>query len=201
MTRKELKQSDDHNLRESGIYSRANGTYHELYLSGAIETPELYIDWMDVIRNASPNDEIVIHINSGGGVIDTALQMLRCISETHAHVTCSVEGSCMSAATMIFLAGDTLQVSPHSLFMFHNYSGGTFGKGGEMYDNVVFEREWSRRFLQDIYKNFLTEQEIQAMLDNKDIWMHSEEVVERCQRRAKIMAEEHAAKEQVAEIE
>lgn len=75
-------------------------------------------------------------------------------------------------------------MSPHSLFMFHNYSGGTFGKGGEMYDNVVFEREWSRRFLQDIYKDFLTEQEIQAMLDNKDIWMHSEEVIARCTRKA-----------------
>lgn len=184
MTTKELKVSDQSRLNDSGIFTRPGGTIYDLYLSGPIEGPDLYVDWMDTIRNAYQGDDVIIHINSGGGVIDTALQMLRCISETTAHVTCSVEGSCMSAATMIFLAGDTLLISPHSLFMFHNYSGGTFGKGGEMYDNVVFEREWSRRFLQDIYKNFLTDQEIQAMLDNKDIWMHSEEVIERCKKRA-----------------
>lgn len=170
---------------ETGIYTRPAGQVIELYLSGSIGTPEYYIDWMDTIRNASPSDEIIIHINSTGGVLDTALQMLHCMRETQAYTTTSVEGSCMSAATMIFLAGKTLQVSPHSLFMFHNYSGGTVGKGGEMYDNIVFEREWSTRFLSDIYKDFLYPEEIKAMLDNKDFWMHREEVIGRCKHRAK----------------
>jgi hypothetical protein len=40
----------------------------------------------------------------------------------------------MSAATMIFLCADTYEVSEHSMFMFHNYSSATFGKGGEMFD-------------------------------------------------------------------
>jgi hypothetical protein len=48
-----------------------------------------------------------------------------------------------------------------------------------MYDQVQFERAWSEQFLTEVYKDFLTDTEIQAMLHNKDIWMTSEQVLER----------------------
>lgn len=115
-----------------------------------------------------------------GGNLDTAIQFIRVLSETQAHVTTSVEGSCMSAATMIFLQGHSMQITPFSLFMFHNYSGGSFGKGGEMYDNIMFERRWSKEFLHEVYKDFLTDGEIMSMLDNKDLWMDHKEVETRC---------------------
>ena len=152
------------------------------YLSGEVCEPEEYAEWFDTIRNAGPNDEVVIHINSMGGNLDTAVQFIRVLNETEAHVTTSVEGSCMSAATMIFLQGQTMQITPFSLFMFHNYSGGAFGKGGEMYDNIMFERQWSKEFLHEIYRDFLTNQEIDSMLENKDIWMGHKEVEDRCRK-------------------
>jgi ATP-dependent protease ClpP protease subunit len=65
------------------------------------------------------------------------------------------------------------------MFMFHNYSGGTIGKGGEMYDNIVHERKWSEKLLREIYNNFLTEEEIVSVLNNKDIWMDGDEVIKR----------------------
>ena len=82
---------------------------------------------------------------------------------------------------MIFLCADIFEITPHSLFMFHNYSGGIFGKGGEIYDQAIFERTWSKNFLNHIYKDFLTHKEIESLLDNKDIWLHSDEVQNRCQ--------------------
>jgi hypothetical protein len=51
-----------------------------------------------------------------------------------------------------------------------------FGKGGEIYDQIQFERSWSRKLLESVYKNFLTPTEITQMLENKDIWMDSDEV-------------------------
>lgn len=152
---------------------------HEFYLSGAIQDAEEYIEWFDVIRNASATDTIRIYINSPGGDLFTTLQFLRVMAETDANIVCSVEGACMSAATMIFLHGHSQEVTPHSLFMFHNYSAGTFGKGGEMYDQLQFERTWSENFMTEVYSGFLTTDEIQSMLNNKDIWMGSEEVVRR----------------------
>jgi ATP-dependent protease ClpP protease subunit len=159
------------------------GSLHTFYLSGSIDGPEEYVSWFELMRNAGEHDAIQIHINSYGGDLFTAIQFLRAIADTEAHVICSVEGACMSAATMIFLAADSFEVSEHSIFMFHNYSGGTFGKGGEMIDQLQHERKWSQHLLQRIYKEFLTEGEINSLLDNKDIWMDGEEVLKRLTKR------------------
>lgn len=175
-----MSKLDLESFSESATSFKKNlGALYDYYLSGEITEPQDYIEWFDQIRNAGPNDEVHIHINSMGGDLHTAIQFLRVLGETQAEVICSVEGACMSAATMIFLSADRFQITPHSLFMFHNYSAGTFGKGGEMYDQLQFERAWSEKFLGEVYAQFLTQEEIQAMLANKDIWMTSDEVAER----------------------
>jgi ATP-dependent protease ClpP protease subunit len=163
----------------SNNFTKPVAHVHEFYLTGEIGDAEEYIEWFDIIRNASAVDNIRIYINSPGGDLFTTLQFLRVMSDTEATVTTSVEGACMSAATMIFLHGHTQEVTPHSLFMFHDYSSGTFGKGGEQYDQIQFERGWSRKFLTEVYAGFLTDIEIESMMHNKDIWMDSEEVVKR----------------------
>ena len=157
----------------------------EYYLSGNIESPEEYTDWFDHIRNLSKNDIVRLHINSYGGDLFTAIQFMRVLQETEAQVVCSVEGACMSAATMIFLQADSFEVSAHSVFMFHNYSGGTFGKGGEMFEQLQHERTWSEKLMNEVYVDFLNPKEITAMLDNKDIWMDGDEVIKRLKSKAK----------------
>ena len=169
---------------------KAVSQVHEFYLSGTIGNPEEYVDWFDLIRNSNENDLIKIYINSEGGNLFTAIQFMRVLSTTEAKVWVSVEGACMSAATMIMLCADSFEISLHSMFMVHNYSGGTVGKGGEMYDNIVFERKWSEDLLRQIYEGFLTEQEIDMVLDNKDIWMDGEDVINRLKKRVEKLEDE-----------
>ena len=174
--------TEDDFILDTGIsrgFRKCTSALYEFYLSGLITGPEDYIEWFNTIRSASEQDVVKIYINSPGGDLNTAIQFMRVLSETPATVVCSVEGSCISAATMVFLCADVFEITPHSLFMFHNYSGGMFGKGGEIYDQAVFEREWSRQFLQHIYRDFLTDKEIESLLENKDLWLHSEEVSNR----------------------
>jgi len=165
--------------KKNYFHHRPVANIHEFYLVGEIKRADEYIDWFDIIRNAGKNDVVNIHINSYGGDLFTAIQMIRVLGECEGTVICSVEGACMSAATMVFLCADGFEVSGHSMFMFHNYSGGTIGKGGEMYDNIVHERKWSEKLLREIYNNFLTEDEIVSVLNNKDIWMDGDEVIKR----------------------
>jgi ATP-dependent protease ClpP protease subunit len=167
---------DLEDTKPSNVFSKTVSQLHEFYLSGEITEPEDYIEWLNVIRSASDQDTIKIYINSPGGNVDTAIQFMQVLTGTSAYVICSVEGACMSAATMIFLSADELEICDHALFMFHNYAGGAFGKGGEIYDQIQFERSWSRKLLESVYKNFLTPTEITQMLENKDIWMDSDEV-------------------------
>lgn len=160
---------------------------HEYYIVGEIEDAGKYTDWFNQIRHAPPTDIIKIYINSEGGSLWTAIQFMRVLKECKAPVIASVEGACMSAATIIFLMSDNFEISPHSMFMFHNYSGGTIGKGGEMIDQIKHERGWSEKLLSDIYSDFLTPGEIRSILDNKDIWMTAEEVVSRLNKKAKAL--------------
>lgn len=166
---------------------------HEFYVSGDIEAPEDYIEWFDTIRSAGENDILKFYINSPGGDLFTAIQFLRVLSDTDANIIVSVEGACMSAATLIFLCGHQFEVSPHSMFMFHNYSSGMAGKGGEMYDRVKHEKDWSEKLMRDIYSDFLTEEEIVSILNNKDIWMDGDEVVDRLKKKVAKLQAEHAA--------
>ena len=171
-------------IHSNGYFpSKPVANIHEFYLTGEIDTADKYIEWFDAIRHANETDLIKIYINSYGGDLFTAIQFMRVLADTNASVVCSVEGACMSAATMIFMCADSFEVTPHSIFMFHNYSGGTIGKGGEMIDQLQHERKWSERLLNEIYNDFMTEEEIQSMLANKDLWMDGEEVVKRMQNR------------------
>jgi ATP-dependent Clp protease protease subunit len=170
---------------QKAFVNKSINQLHSFYLSGSIEDPTEYVAWFELMRNAGEHDVIQIHINSYGGDLFTAIQFMRAIADTQAHVICSVEGACMSAATMIFLCADTFEVSEHSMFMFHNYSSATFGKGGEMFDNIIHERKWSEHLLNRVYDGFLNKEEIGSLLHNKDIWMDGEEVLKRLNERQK----------------
>jgi|TARA_B110000977_G_scaffold3549_1_gene4920 ATP-dependent protease ClpP protease subunit len=185
--------------QNSRVISKQCVQIHEFYLSGDIESSEDYIDWFDTIRSAQENDILKFYINSSGGDLFTAIQFMRVLSETKASVVVSVEGACMSAATLIFLHGHQFEVSPHSMFMFHNYSSGVMGKGGEMYDRLSHEKNWSEKLLRDVYSDFLTEKEITSILDNKDIWMDGDEVIKRLKKKVKVMDKQY--KEQQKEVD
>ena len=169
---------------------------HEFYVSGDIDSSEEYIEWFDTIRSAGQNDVLKFYINSPGGDLFTAIQFMRVLHETEANVVVSVEGACMSAATLIFLCGHQFEVSPHSMFMFHNYSSGVVGKGGEMYDRLAHEKEWSEKLLRDVYSDFLTEEEITSILNNKDIWMDGDQVIKRLKKKVAAMEAAEKAEEE-----
>jgi len=175
-------------------FAQPVATVVNLYLCGEIKAAEEYVEWFQLFRAAGETDTIYIRINSEGGDLFAALQIVRAIQESNATIVCSVEGICMSAATLIFLSADRFELSDHTMFMFHNYSSGTIGKGGEMYDQITHFRAWSEKLFASFYKDFLTPEEIKSMLDNKDIWLDAEEVAKRLKNRIEADAEEEAPK-------
>ena len=149
---------------------------HDLYLTGEIKAADQYTDWFELIRSGSKSDIITIHINSYGGDLFTAIQLMRCIQESDAIITASVEGACMSAATMVFLQAQSFEISDHSAFMFHNYSGIAVGKGAEMFAQVSFEKKLIDKMMKKVYNGFLSDTEIKDVLEGKDLWLDGEEV-------------------------
>lgn len=167
---------------------------YEFYISGEIEAPECYIDMFDIIRHARHDDIVKLYVNSYGGDLFTGIQFLRVLSESNAEIVVSIEGACMSAATLLFLAADSVEITPHSSIMIHDYSSGTFGKGGEMHNQIQHERRWSETLFREVYEDFLTTAEITSVLDGKDFWLTSDDVLKRMESRA-------ALRKQAAELE
>lgn len=167
------------------VYEKPVARMFDFYLTGDIKEAKEYQDWNQIMRTITENDAIVIHINSNGGDIFTIIQLLRSMSDSPATVVASVEGMCMSAATLLFLSADVCEISEHSHFMFHTYSSGNWGKGNEQLASVTADDKWARHLFNTVYKDFLTPTEIKEIVDGKDLWMNPQEVKRRLETRNK----------------
>jgi len=174
-----------------GVFNRPTGQILDFYLNSAIGNPEEYSEWTQILRSSNEQDVVYLHINCYGGQALTAVQLMSAMSESRATVVAIVEGACMSAATFLFLMADVCEISEHSIFMFHNFSGGAIGKGNEMLAQVSHNDKWAKHLMNRVYKGFFTTEEIDSILEGKDYWMDPAEVTKRLNARNKIMESEH----------
>ena len=122
-----------HNQSQKLLRKEMTSTLYEYYLVGDIGEPDDYIELCDILRSASPNDEVLIRFNSGGGLLSTGDMIINAINESQANVHGFIEHSCGSMATMIFLQCHSWSLSDSAEFFVHNASGGSFGKENENY--------------------------------------------------------------------
>ena len=176
------------NQQTNNAYERPVARVFDFYLSGDIKESREYQDWTQIMRTATENDAIVIHINSPGGEMFSAIQIMRAMAESPATIIASVEGMCMSAATLIFLSAEVCEISDHSHFMFHTYSSGNWGKGHEQLEQTLADDKWARNLFTSVYKDFLSATEITDVVKGRDLWMDSKEVSKRLEARNKIVA-------------
>lgn len=82
--------------------------------------------------NALEVDHIALHINSPGGSVFDGQAIFNAIERHPATVTSHVEGLAASIASVIALAGDTVEMAKNALFMIHDPFGFAMGTSGEM---------------------------------------------------------------------
>jgi ATP-dependent protease ClpP protease subunit len=157
---------------------------HHFYITGELEEDmDIYAEMLNTIKTAEAHDKIYLYLNSYGGVLTTALQIISTISQSVAEVITVIEGEVCSAATFIFLAGDKYIVNDNTIFMIHNYSHGSHGKGGEVASHVTFTQEHFRELAFYYYRDILTDKEIESVCDDKDIWLTSEKLLKRLKKK------------------
>jgi len=155
------------------------GVRYEYYLTGPIGPSEDYMDLCNILRSASEQDEVVIRINSGGGYVSTGNMIINAISESQANVIGFIESDCGSMATFIFLACHTWGVSEAAEFFAHTASYGTWGKESENYSQAEFMRKQTHKFIRKRYKNFLFDDEIENIILGQDVFLDSDEIMDR----------------------
>ena len=167
---------------------------HHFYLSKGIGEPEGYVDMIHKIKMATAEEMVYIHLNTPGGHLDTGVQIVNAIQSTQAHVICSVEAESHSLGTLIFLAADEFIVHDNCMMMFHNFTGGVYGKGHEQKAQLDATIEWFTDLARKLYIPFLSETEFDEVVDGKDLWIQSEDIRDRL----KVMVA-HLEKEKKAE--
>ena len=154
-----------------------HGNIYDVYLTSEIEVPRVYNELISTLKLASKKDTINIMINNGGGVIDSGLMIHNAINRTKAKTLARLSGTVASASTLITLACDTLEIEDYTTFMLHNYFHGTQGTGAQVKEYVNFTDKLLSNTIGTIYKDFLSQKEINSIINqDKEIWLTTSDV-------------------------
>lgn len=150
-----------------------------------------HLDQIEAILEASPNDIIEVYcLACPGGSIDTIVSLLNALANSQAHTVTIVEGHNSSAGTMCAMITDEVRVGMYSSFMLHSASGGVMGSMANTAEAARFYEQHYNRFLEDIYYGFITSEEEILLKNGRELYMNSEEIKERLERRKALLAEE-----------
>lgn len=129
----------DHFWRWGTVTDAAGGTVRELTLEGPIASESWFGDEVTpaVFRAEldSQTGDISVRINSPGGECIAAAQiynMLRAYAKANGKVTVFIDGIAASAASVIAMAGDVVEMSPVGMMMIHDPSAIAWGNEAEM---------------------------------------------------------------------
>jgi len=168
------------------VVQTPDGRQVHIFLTDAIESPSTYNEVYFKLISAQVGDSITVHINNPGGYLSAANMLYTAMKKCKATIHGVLSGTVASAATVLTMACDTIEVAPYTEFLIHNYSGGVAGKGKEAKDQMDFVNNEINESFRDYYKGFLSEEEISDVIDDHDIWLNSREVLERWNNRTNI---------------
>lgn len=152
---------------------------YEFDIDEDIIQPSYYRPLISILNNATEQDLVVLNINSGGGMLDSAISIIEALRNTRASTLAWISGSCYSATGLIALSCQNLEVGEFASLMCHNSKYGLGGYTTDIKDQAIFEHKMTSKIMHSVYKHFLSFDEIEAVLANKTIWMDSGEISER----------------------
>lgn len=156
---------------------------YEYHLDTELGEIHEYRDLSEILANATEQDEVHLYINGPGGYVQSCLQIVNMIQNCRALVVGHLLGYCRSAHSFIFLSCHSFVVYHNAEIMAHNYSGGAWGKGSEILEMAEANRRIYNRLVDDIYYPFFTEEEVDSIRDNRDIWLSgAEDIMPRIER-------------------
>lgn len=125
-------------------------------------------------------EQITVRINSGGGDVFAAVAIYTRLKEHKANIAVKIDGWCASAATIIAMAGDSIEISVGGIFMIHDPAAGILGyyKADEL-KKIADELETIKQSIVNCYMTVTDkpEDEIKSLMTN-ETWFTGEEAVE-----------------------
>ena len=127
--------------------------------------------------NAAEGD-IDLWINSPGGDCYAAAQIYNMLMEYKGDVTVKIDGIAASAASVVAMAGTTVEISPLGMLMIHNPMTVSIGDTHEMERTITFLSEIKESIINAYeIKTGLSRAKISRLMD-AETWMNAKKAVE-----------------------
>lgn len=177
-------------VKDPALRMEVTSSEFHYYISGKLDEAENYVELIDLLYGGRPQDTVYIHLNTPGGYLDSAIQIINAINATKSQVITVADGSVASAGTLILFSGDGIMINPFSYAMLHDGAEGLIGKLSENLKQAQFSSRFIRELCHHVYQPFFTEEEVDSILDGKDMWLTATELNERVVKAAKQQEEE-----------
>ena len=165
---------------------------------GYIEEPAQFADMVTALELMEPEDNMIVNLQSNGGCASTTDMILHALRKTKGNVHFVATGQNASAATIILLEAQSFELSENFSALIHCGGLGDGGTLSEFRQSSPHHIKMMERLIRNTYAGFMSEKEIESMLDGKDYWMDAEEWCQRHEQRNKWMEEEVAKFEKKA---
>ena len=152
-------------------------TENVLFLNGVIAEESWYSDdvtpkmFRDELNQYS--GDITVFINSPGGDCFAASEIYTALKEHKGKVTVKIDGIAASAASVIAMAGDMMEMSPTAMLMIHNPSMLLYGEASELEQGIDFLNEVKESIINAYQlKTGLSRSKISHLMD-AETWMNA----------------------------
>ncbi len=134
-------------------------------------------DFVKEIRQIK--NDIILHINSPGGQVFDGLAIYNSLKAHTSKVTTKIEGIAASMASIIALAGETIEMAENSMFMIHNPLVNVTGDSEELRKNAELLDRIKEQIV-NIYVSHsnLSADEIGSLMD-QETWLTAKEAKEK----------------------
>jgi len=200
------KKNNEENNLNGVVWDHDNNTV-TIYITGTISRKA---DWFypALIASRQANtkkSKICLEINSPGGEVFAAAQLFESLDLNEGRIAVSVVGMCYSAATLLLCqlvksSVSQVYISDLSEFLFHPMRAGVSGRTTEIKDHFHNLIQYEERVIRSSYTDILTEEEIQQVLNGKELYIEPKEVGNRLRAYSDKLREKAELKQRIIDM-
>lgn len=160
---------------------------HIIFIDDDILAPSNYRDVIHCLATCSENDSVNMLVNSSGGRTDAIWQIIEAMKGCRGEVAVTVIGAAYSAASMLACMAHECYIADSAEFMLHTAHYGSIGTVPNVKGQTDFATRQINRLLDQAYKGFLTDKELEELKNGKEYWFDAEESQKRMVKRYKYL--------------
>jgi ATP-dependent protease ClpP protease subunit len=160
---------------------------HLVFIDDDIREPSNYRDVIHCLATCGENDSVNLLVNSSGGRTDSIWQIIEAMKGCRGDVSVTVIGAAYSAASMLACMAPECYIADSAEFMLHTAHYGSIGTVPNVKGQTDFATRQINKLLDQAYKGFLTDKELEELKNGKEYWFDAEEAVRRMGKRYKYL--------------